>query len=543
MIGEGGMGVVYLAEHTVIGKKSAIKLLRPGSDEAAARFVNEARAAASLRHPGLVDVFDFGQHDGRTYIVMEFLDGESLAQRLARDTRLPVPIAVAITRQVASALHAAHKEGIIHRDLKPENIFLLADPDAPAGVRSKVLDFGIAKLVNEQNPRSVKTNSGTVIGTPRYMSPEQCKNARTVDGRADVYSLGCILFEMLVGVTPFDYDTWAELVAAHLYETPPRPRELAPTIPKDVELVLLKMLAKAPEDRQQSMQELAQALEVLWRTHANDSQLSFTPASGPPTVDPTRAPSGRIPRARQLGDDPTLRPEDSVDLKLPKPDEKPTEKANDKPDEKPAEKPIATTTEQIRKGRSPMWWAAVGGAGTVAVAAPLIVWRVMASKAPEDTLNDVHVTVDHRHDDTGDGRERATDNGGSAQPIVRDESAADPAGKDAGVGAAVKVVTHPDHPPPNPNETDTHQLTRAFERQTPAVAACFRKYPSTTNDAISIRFHVDLAGKVASAEVLPDAVASTPLGGCLVGVAKETTFGPQPKAVTFRVPIHANVGG
>src|SRR6188768_1007098 len=178
-IGHGGMGVVYLAEHTLLGRKVAVKILRNDvAPELVERFFTEARAAASLQHPGLVDVFDFG-HDARgsAYIVMEFLAGESLAERLERDPRLPLHIACSITRSVANALHVAHEQGIVHRDLKPGNIFLIPDDEAPAGVRTKVLDFGIAKLLRDREPRSVKTHSGALIGTPRYMSPEQCKSA------------------------------------------------------------------------------------------------------------------------------------------------------------------------------------------------------------------------------------------------------------------------------------------------------------------------------------------------------------------------------
>src|SRR5262245_54904356 len=281
LIGEGGMGVVYRAEHTLLGRKAAVKVLRSQiSEELVDRFFNEARAAAMLHHPSCVEVFDFGHRpDGSAYIIMELLEGEPLSERLEREARLQVPVAAAIGRQVASALHVAHKQGIIHRDLKPGNIYLVPDPEAPAGLRAKVLDFGIAKLARDPVPRSVKTNSGAVFGTPRYMSPEQCRNARSVDGRSDVYSLGCIMYEMLLGVAPFDYDSWGELVGAHLHETPPRPTELDKKLPHDVELILLTALEKKPEDRYQTMHEFAQAIESLWKTHGN-GRAAFTPPAG-----------------------------------------------------------------------------------------------------------------------------------------------------------------------------------------------------------------------------------------------------------------------
>src|ERR1044071_8252151 len=260
-IGEGGMGVVYQAVHVLIGRKVAIKRLLPQmvkDNELVDRFFNEARAAAMIQHPGLVEVFDFGHHtDGSAYIVMELLEGESLTARIAREGSIQIATAVVIARQVASALHAAHEQRIVHRDLKPENVYLIADRNAPAGVRTKVLDFGIAKLARTEDQRSVKTKTGTVFGTPRYMAPEQCRNATDVDRRADIYALGCILYEMLVGDPPFDYNNWAELVAAPLYEAPPRPSKHEPRVPPDVEAIVLRALAKQPEDRYATMFDMA----------------------------------------------------------------------------------------------------------------------------------------------------------------------------------------------------------------------------------------------------------------------------------------------
>jgi len=279
------MGEVYRAEHTLLGRAVALKILLPEMSrdrQLVERFFNEARAAAKLRHPGVVEVFDYG-HDssGNAFIVMELLSGEPLADRIARDKRMPIGLAAAIARQVAGALQAAHVQGIIHRDLKPENIFVVEDAGAPGGVRVKVLDFGIAKLAVEDSPRSVKTKTGVIFGTPRYMAPEQCKNAGAVDARSDVYALGCIFFEMVLGRAPFDYDSWGELVAAHIHETPPRPREIDPELGEDVEAILLKAIAKKPEDRYASMAELSRALEDLWRS-ANTSPRSmmFTPPAG-----------------------------------------------------------------------------------------------------------------------------------------------------------------------------------------------------------------------------------------------------------------------
>jgi len=289
IIGEGGMAVVYQAEHVLIGRRVAIKRLLPDmvrDNDLVERFFNEARAAARIQHPGLVEVFDFGHDvDGSAYIVMELLEGESLAKRIARESPLAAAVALSIARQVAAAVHAAHEQGIVHRDLKPENLYLVAEHDAPDGVRVKVLDFGIAKLAPSEDQRSVKTKTGVMFGTPRYMAPEQCRNATSVDRRADIYSLGCILYEMLVGTPPFTHDNWAELVASHMHEPPQRPSQRDGRIPSDVEALVLRALAKQPDDRFPTMLDFANELEISWRANASGSMpVLFSPTAGGPAV-------------------------------------------------------------------------------------------------------------------------------------------------------------------------------------------------------------------------------------------------------------------
>ena len=258
-IGEGGMGAVYLAHHTLLGRAAAIKVLLPSLSsqrEVVERFFNEARATTAVNDPGIVQVFDFGHHtDGSAYIVMELLEGESLDARLHRGT-LSVADALRITRQVAGSLAAAHARGIVHRDLKPDNLFLVRDPEAQGGERPKILDFGIAKLTGDSSDRT-RTRTGTVMGTPVYMSPEQCRGTGSIDHRSDIYSLGCVLYHLLTGHPPFDLEGIGEIISAHLRE-PPRPTGLAPAIDD----LVLRCLAKAPEQRFQSMTELQAACEA-----------------------------------------------------------------------------------------------------------------------------------------------------------------------------------------------------------------------------------------------------------------------------------------
>src|SRR6476619_3928398 len=211
--------------------RAAIKVLHASftsRPDIVTRFFNEARAATAINDPGIVQIFDFGHHtDGSAYIVMELLDGEPLDHRIARGP-MSVGDVLRIMRQVASALGAAHARGIIHRDLKPENIFLVRDPEVPGGERAKILDFGIAKLASADG--GSKTQTSAVMGTPTYMSPEQCRGAGHVDQRSDVYALGCVLFALLVGRPPFLAEGIGDIIAMHLREQAPVPSLIVPGI-------------------------------------------------------------------------------------------------------------------------------------------------------------------------------------------------------------------------------------------------------------------------------------------------------------------------
>ncbi len=286
-IGEGGMGAVYRMVHESLGRAAAVKVLLPAissNRDIVTRFFNEARSAASIRHPGIVEVFDFGfLPDGQAYIIMEHLDGESLGNRLRRAGRMPHAAALQIMRLVARALHAAHERGIVHRDLKPDNIFLVPDPDMPTGERIKLLDFGIAKLGGDGLQAGL-TQTGAVMGTPMYMAPEQCRGAGAVDRRADLYALGCILYEMLCGRPPFVAEGVGDLIARHQYFQPDPPRALDPGIAPPLEALVLSLLAKDPAHRPQTALALAEAIDQLGQTAASA-------ASWPP-VAPASMPAG-----------------------------------------------------------------------------------------------------------------------------------------------------------------------------------------------------------------------------------------------------------
>jgi len=255
------MGTVWLAEHAMLGRRAAIKLLHPmftARPDIVTRFFNEARAATAISDPGIVQIFDFGHHvDGTAYIAMEMLEGEPLDKRLGRLGRLPIADALRVMRQVASTLGVAHQRGIVHRDLKPENIFLVRDPEVIGGERAKVLDFGIAKLTGDQN---VKTSTSAVMGTPAYMSPEQCRGAGQVDQRSDVYALGCMMFALISGAPPFDVEGAGEIIAMHLREPAPALSSRVYGIPPELEAIVQHCLAKDPAYRYASGTELAAAI-------------------------------------------------------------------------------------------------------------------------------------------------------------------------------------------------------------------------------------------------------------------------------------------
>ncbi|MEO8704569.1 MAG: serine/threonine-protein kinase [Kofleriaceae bacterium] len=276
-IGEGGMGTVYAARHATLGRDAAVKVLLPelsNNHEIVTRFFNEAHAATAIRHPGIVEILDFGfLADSRACIVMELLVGESLATRCRRLGRIDPARALALVRQTAGALAAAHERGIVHRDLKPDNLFIISDPEVPGGERIKVLDFGIAKLASTIGERS-QTQTGSVLGTPTYMAPEQCRGAGGVDARADLYSLGCVLYELVCGQPPFVVEGTGELIAHHLYFVPPPPRSVNAALTEPIERLILWLLEKEPAARPQTARELIDAIDRLVSASGNYTQIA-----------------------------------------------------------------------------------------------------------------------------------------------------------------------------------------------------------------------------------------------------------------------------
>ena len=262
-LGEGGMGTVYLCEHAVLGRRYAVKVLRAElsrDPELEERFRNEAIAASRIGGDNVVDVVDFGtEDDGALYYVMEALDGRSLGTILVEDGPFDVDRALALLEQVARALGAAHARGVIHRDVKPDNVFVVKRPDGTE--RAKVIDFGISQVTPEAG-RDRITRAGSIIGTPEYMAPEQAAGD-PVDQRADVYALGVLAYELLTGTLPIVALTPVATLVAHQTRAPVPPSRRRPAIPPEVDRLILRALAKRPEDRPASMEAFSAALAAI----------------------------------------------------------------------------------------------------------------------------------------------------------------------------------------------------------------------------------------------------------------------------------------
>ena len=261
-LGQGGMGAVYRATHVMLGKPVALKLIRPEivtSPEVVRRFQREARAASLLSHPNIVTIYDLGQaEDGTLYLAMELCAGMSLKDLIVAEGPLDPHRAARLCRAIAGALALAHKHRIVHRDLKPQNVMVART--AEGHETPKLLDFGIAKAVETDG--ATLTSTGMVLGTPRYLSPEQAKSL-SVDGRSDLYSLGIIFYEMLVGHVPFDDPSVPSLLVKHMAEPPRPPSELRPEVPAAIESIVLRLLEKDPARRFQSAEDLSAALAAI----------------------------------------------------------------------------------------------------------------------------------------------------------------------------------------------------------------------------------------------------------------------------------------
>lgn len=295
-LGDGGMGSVYRALQLSVDRVVAIKFLHPHMMEnrdALKRFEREARTCSKLRHSNAIHLYDYGTEAQYAYLVMEYIEGQSLRALLDGADGVSLPRFADLVRQICDALAEAHHLGIVHRDLKPANIMLTA-PRA-GRVEVKVVDFGIAKIVDAGESSTVMTQTGMIIGTPQYMSPEQAEGASTIDHRSDIYSLGIIMYEMLTGEAPFTAETPLQLLMKHVKDRPVPPREFRPglDIPPGLEAVVMKALEKRPEDRYSSVEALqAELLEAVGAAPPGDRGAAFEAALTTLHLSPTHGTGG-----------------------------------------------------------------------------------------------------------------------------------------------------------------------------------------------------------------------------------------------------------
>ena len=322
LLGKGGMGSVYLGTHPVIGSRVAIKFLHPQfshDEKIVDRFFNEARAVNVIGHDNILKILDLNvTDDQRHYFVMEFLHGRPLQALIKHNVPVPLDVAGPILVQVCDALEAAHRRGIVHRDLKPDNVYLISMKGKKNFV--KVVDFGIARVTDDAGSSTGKTQTGMVMGTPAYMSPEQGSGASNkIDGRSDIYSLGVMMFQLGTGRLPFPGANFGEVLIGHLQTPPPQPRSLNPALPEAYEAVILKCLQKKQEDRYASMKELKHALDACMDKlgiskelpHADDSDAQMPPVDAkPPSFPGVKRTPGRVtgPGSRQRVSNPNVKP-------------------------------------------------------------------------------------------------------------------------------------------------------------------------------------------------------------------------------------------
>lgn len=300
ILGTGGMGVVFQAEDPQLGRLVAIKAMRPtliGDDACRKRFFKEARAAAAIDHEHIVTVYQVGEDRGFPYLAMQYLHGENLEERIWREKHLPIDEVIRIGREVAQGLSAAHEQGLIHRDIKPSNIWLeisrkLAGQPSNRGGRVKILDFGLARIAGDDSQHI--TNTGFVVGTAGYIAPEQARGL-PVDSRCDLFSLGCVLYEMGTGVVPFQGSDAMSRLTALAVEQPRTPKQLNPDLPARFSELVMWLLNKAPDDRPRSAQQIVDALTELGNDGPPQSSTdSMTTSKRRVSIRPETAPSPQV---------------------------------------------------------------------------------------------------------------------------------------------------------------------------------------------------------------------------------------------------------
>jgi serine/threonine protein kinase len=462
----GGMGTVYRGTHVLMEKTVAVKVLRPSlaaDEKIVARFSREARAASRISHPNALSVTDFGEDEnGIVFLVMEYLSGRTLKKVIQEEGPLPLPRVVDITRQIADALHAAHEQGIVHRDLKSDNIMLL---DTMTGDHAKVLDFGIAKINEPEGNRDSGslTAPNLVIGTPQYMSPEQCSQDAEIDSRSDIYSLGVILYEMLVGHVPFSAESPTMVMLKHLQEPVPSVLDERKDLPASIGRVIARAMAKLPANRYQNVAELVEDLTIASGT------AQFAPVPVQPLVN--------------TGANPVAEDQDEVTVVRPRPEPPPPAPAAVTPRRAPVTVPVQGPTTPPPYGAAAAVAAAPANFNPLkiiipSVAALLVVFAVIyalkRTSTPETSNTNQPQQTLAADPNSQPVQPGASPTGRSEQGIPAGGAIPVPANVNANANANAAISPEPDvdvPPPPNvnANENSNANTNSNTNRKAPAL--------------------------------------------------------------------------
>ena len=527
VLGVGGMGVVVAARHVELGELFALKFLLPNfreDPEVARRFAREARTGIRVKNEHVARVFDVGTlPDGAPYMVMEHLTGKDLANVIEKRGRLPLEEAVDLLLQGCEALCDAHSLGIVHRDLKPANLFVIAGSDGLPFV--KVLDFGISKLITTAVDDLSATSSAAILGSPLYMSPEQLTSSKDVDRRADIWSLGIILYETLTGRTPFEADSFVGLTSAILggkFEPASKKRA---GIPPAVDALIASMLKVDRAARLPSVEALAQRLAPFGTANARTSSERIARiATRPPVSSEVLDPSSAAPTLDVVAEIPVY-----------------TTGVGDRNSATVVPSRSMAPPGQAR--RKPPMPLIVGAALALAGMGAVGAWMALRPSAPlPSTTNSAAVPSSLAPVATAVPSSVASTTSVAASAPSSVPSSAEPVVASAGP----REVPHPPAsatigPAPKVGgASNAATLTRAFTRRETDVARCFDQSADPHGTPkLTIRFTVDVDGHVKAAQISPPDVAATPLGQCLSDVARSTQFGPQTEEVSFRIPIAA----
>ena len=537
-IGEGGMGEVYRARQVNVDRVVAVKILRlalASTEQYVARFFREADIATSVQHPHFVSIYDFGQTEGQLlYIAMELLDGEPLAAVLKR-RRLDLVEVLTIAIQVCAALAAAHNARIVHRDLKPDNIFLL--DTAEGDTFAKVLDFGIAKDLDSTDQ---VTRTGQLFGTPEYMSPEQCEGSAQVDGRSDLYALGCIVYELLTGRSPFQRDSIIQTLLAQVSDEPKSFGELGIPVPSGVTAIVMKLLEKHPDNRFGTAIEAREALVIeLDRLRANSGEIHVYE-----TVSATIKP--RLSSARTVSYSDLAHP-----LQLEGVLADSSREAIRNEAQKRREAAYERATEDVSSGRSgSRRWLSLAIVGSVLLLGGYVAFQSPTPEPPPPPPVPVEISPAIEVVRSAIGSTLIAVRSNTAQEQARRRAAAVAlvaATVALGPRAASNLMANI-RPAPSPRDpsaleagigvrTTTSMRTRVLKQEA-ALLECYNKRSEPSDGGVvKFVFAIGTDGRQTSTDITSDSLRSTEVLSCMKQVVEELQFYPADRSARFETNL------